>query len=454
MSLELVSIIVLVVVFLIASLRSINMGALAIVAAFIFGVGVVGQKADDVAAGFPGDLFIILVGVTFLFAIAKANGTVDWLVHSAVQAVGGRLVAIPWVMFFVTALLTAVGAVVPGAVAIIVPVGMGFARRYRINPVLMGLMVINGATAGGFSPISIFGGITNGVVQRNNLEGSPITLFLASFIANLLLTVIVFFLFGGRKLMHERRTMGAEEPVAAAVDAGPGSGTGPDGGGPRTAVAPLAPPAPVDGGPDEPVTTLNLDRTLTVIGVLVLAVGALFFDFDVGVTALGVALVLSLVSPSTTKNAVSGVAWSTVLLVCGIVTYVSMLEEMGTVDWLGDGVARIGAPLLAALLICFIGGGVSAFASTTGILGALIPLAVPFLQHSDVGAVGLVTALALSSSIVDSSPFSTSGALTVAAAPEDQRDMVFRRLMAWGFSMIVIAPVCTWLALVVVPEAF
>lgn len=452
MSLELVSILVLVLVFLIASLRSINMGALAIVATFIFGAAFVHKSADDLFAGFPGDLFVTLVGVTFLFAIAKSNGTVDWIVHASVKAVGGRLVAIPWVMFFVTALLTGVGGVGPGVVAIMVPIAMGFARRYQISPVLMGLMVINGAPAGGFSPISIFGGITNGVVKHYHLQGSPITLFVASLIANVVLTLVAFFLFGGRKLIHRRslvteeETATEEETVSAAAGGGSGSG-----GTAGTSV--LSPPAPADGGPDEPVTSLNLDRTLTLIGVLVLAVGSLFFSLDVGVTALGVALVLSLVSPSTTKNAVSGVAWSTVLLVCGIVTYVSLLQDMGTIDWLGNGVAAIGAPLIAALIICFIGGGVSAFASTTGILGALIPLAVPFLQHSNISAVGLVTALALSASIVDSSPFSTSGALTVAAASEEDRDHVFRRLIQWGFSMIVVAPVLTWLALVVVPDA-
>jgi len=74
------------------------------------------------------------------------------------------------------------------------------------------------------------------------------------------------------------------------------------------------------------------------------------------------------------------------------------------------------APLLAALLICFIGAVVSAFASTTGILGALIPLAVPFLLTGQIGAVGVVIALAISSSVVDISPFSTNGALCVASA--------------------------------------
>ena len=67
------------------------------------------------------------------------------------------------------AALTASGAVVPGAVAIIAPIALGFALTYGINPMLMGLLVINGATAGGFSPISVFGSIVNGVVERNDL---------------------------------------------------------------------------------------------------------------------------------------------------------------------------------------------------------------------------------------------------------------------------------------------
>src|SRR5829696_4671659 len=153
MSFHVTSILVLVAIFAIGTLRPINMGLLGITAAFIVGTALAVEE-DTIFAGFPGDLFIILVGITYLFAIATNNGTVDWLVHAAVRAVGGRTVAIPWVMFLVTAALTASGAVVPGAVAIIAPIALGFAVTYGINPVLMGLLVVNGASAGGFSPIS------------------------------------------------------------------------------------------------------------------------------------------------------------------------------------------------------------------------------------------------------------------------------------------------------------
>ena len=69
------------------------MGALAIAAAFVVGMfvldGAIDEKVDELAAGFPGDLFIILAGVTFLFAIAKNNGTIDWLVHAACSRCAG-----------------------------------------------------------------------------------------------------------------------------------------------------------------------------------------------------------------------------------------------------------------------------------------------------------------------------------------------------------------------------
>lgn len=62
----------------------------------------------------------------------------------------------------------------------------------------------------------------------------------------------------------------------------------------------------------------------------------------------------------------------------------------------------------------------------------------------------MIIALCVSSSVVDSSPFSTSGALAVANAPEEQRDAVFRQLMIWGFSIVAIAPAVAWFIWVVV----
>jgi di/tricarboxylate transporter len=436
MSNELISILILVAVFAIATVLPINMGVLGLVAAF--GVGTaMGVSEDDIFAGFPGDLFIILVGITYLFAIATNNGTVDWLVHAAVRAVGGRTALIPWVMFLVTAALTASGAVVPGAVAIIAPIALGFAVTYGINPVLMGLLVVNGASAGGFSPISVFGSIVNGVTERNSLDDNAMLLFVSSFVFNLVLSIAVFFIFGGRDLLRRRveTSNRFERRVQAGAEAEPARP--PMAGGAATMTAGEMP-------------TLDRDKAITLVGIVALIVVALAFDVDVGFVALSIAAVLSLIMPKAAgKDAIDKIAWPTVLLICGVVTYVSLLETLGSIEWMGDQVAKVGSAMLAALLICYVGGVVSAFASTTGILGALIPLAVPFLQTGAVGAVGLIIALSISASVVDSSPFSTSGALVVANSPAEKRDFVFKRLMQWGMSMVVIAPPIAWLVFVV-----
>jgi di/tricarboxylate transporter len=435
---QIISIVGLVLIVLLATLRSVNMGAIAFLGAFLLGTLVFDVSEDDLFAGFPGDLFVVLVGVTLLFAIAKGNGTVDWLVYVGVKAVRGRIAFIPWVMFAITAVLTSVGAVVPGAVAIMAPIGLSFAARHRINPLLMGLLVINGASAGGFSPIGVFGVITNGVVERESLASNPGLLWASTFLFNAALSVVVFVLFGGRELLSRR-----VEPAGPEMTGDAGSVEPTDGGGSSGPVATRT--ATVT---ETEQVTLNTQRVVTLAGLLTLVLGALVFDIDVGLLALSIATVICILFPKECKGSVAEVAWPTVLLICGVVTYVSLMQTIGTIDMLGNNVAKIGVPLLAAFVICLIGGAVSAFASTTGILGALIPLAVPFLLAGEVGAVGMIIALAISSSVVDSSPFSTSGALVVASSGPDVRDKVFRGLMAWGLSMIIVAPVLSWLIFV------
>ncbi|MFE1608324.1 SLC13 family permease [Streptomyces albidoflavus] len=432
MSAELLSILVLAVLFVVGTTRSVNMGALAFAAAFGVGTLAAGLDADGIFAGFPGDLFVVLVGVTYFFAIARANGTTDWLVHAGIRLVRGRIALIPWVMFTVTGVLTAIGAVSPAAVAIVAPLAMGFAARYGIKPLLMGALVVHGAQAGGFSPISIYGSTVNGILEREGLPGSPVALFLASLFANLAIAALLFVALGGLRLRG--RDLGDEETTDG--EGGGSGGTGTTVTGTRTT-------------PDADLLRLSPARIATLVGLVALVVAVLIFDLDAGLTAITLAVLLAVVWPEDSKAAVAHITWPTVLLICGMLTYVAVLQEMGTIDWAGEHVGSIGIPLLAALLFCYIGAVVSAFASSVGIIGALIPLAVPFLEQGEIGVVGMVAALSVSATVVDVSPFSTNGALVLAAAEDTDRERFFRQLMLYGGAVTALAPLVFWLALVV-----
>ena len=95
MSAKLISIYVLGAMFVLATALPVNMGVIAFVGAFAVGTLAAGMSAKDIMAGFPADLFLTLVGITCLFALAQ-NGTIGWLVRLAVRAVRGRIAAIPW----------------------------------------------------------------------------------------------------------------------------------------------------------------------------------------------------------------------------------------------------------------------------------------------------------------------------------------------------------------------
>jgi di/tricarboxylate transporter len=201
--------------------------------------------------------------------------------------------------------------------------------------------------------------------------------------------------------------------------------------------------------PSTETTNLTPSRTATLTSLLALVVAVLVSDLDAGLTAITLAVVLSTLWPEDSRKATGQIAWPTVLLICGVLTYIGVLDEMGTITWAGEGVGNIGVPLLAAVLLCYIGALVSAFASSVGIMGALIPLAVPFLERGEIGAIGMVAALAVSATVVDVSPFSTNGALVLAAAPDVDRERFFRQLMVYGGIVVAVVPAAAWLVMVV-----
>jgi len=432
---EWVAIIALVALFVIGTVLPINMGALAYVAAWLVGMYALDLPEKEILAGVSGDLVLTLIGVTYLFAIAKNNGTVDLIVRSAVKAVGGRAALIPWVMFGVTALLTAIGAASPAACAIIGPIALGFAGRYKINALMMGMMVVHGAQAGGFSPISIYGTITNSVMEENGLPSSELTIFLASLVVNFVLAGILFTVFGGRKLMAER--IDPEEPDALDDRLHLG-GAGVSGRGTGTVVQTRT-----------QALGVRRDQLLTLVAFVGVAVVSLVFDKNIGFVAITAAVILAMLAADEHKDAVRQIAWPTVLLVAGVSTYATILTTAGSPEFVGNWAAGLGAAAIGALILCYVGGVVSAFASSTALLPVIIPIAVPLIAHGGINAALFVAALGVASTIVDVSPFSTNGALMLANRPDTITEPVYyKQILTYSVIVVLVGPLLVWAALV------
>ncbi len=200
----------------------------------------------------------------------------------------------------------------------------------------------------------------------------------------------------------------------------------------------------------DPMAHSRLYQLLTLAGLILLAVLTLVYNLDIGFCAITIGLALSLVAPTLQRKAIAQVTWPEIVLITGVSTYVGVMQAMGTIDYAANGVAGLASPLMAALLLCLIGAIVSAFASSTAVLGSADPArrAVP-AGRDGVEAVGFIAAMAVSSTIVDVSPFSTNGALVLANAPEASRDGFFKQLVSYGAVVTLIAPFVVWFLFVV-----
>ena len=411
------AIVIFAAVFIIATIRNIHLGVLMIPAACAVGVWLAGMSLRDVVAGFPINILILVAGVTYFFGIAQANGTIDRLIQKVLASVGSRPRLLPYVIYLITTGVAAMGSAQAGYVMI--PLAMLAARRSGVNPLLMAVALNSGMSTGGFAPTSLFGIVTVSTARQAGTDLNPFTLLAVTMVANVALLVAASWLFGVRMRLPARRD-DENESLSTSASAGFSS---------------------------HQILTL-----ICMVGlILTVVVGfSLGLTPDIGVLAFAFGAALALMYPKTGAEALRRIDWSTAFMVGGIVTFVGVLQRLEAVNMLGHAAMNVGAPLVAAFVICMIAGLVSAFASTAGILAALVPMAVPLASTGGVAGWALFSAIGVCSAIVDACPFSTTGALIVATAAEDERPRLKSLLTRWGLSMVIVGPAAAVLFLLLV----
>ena len=183
--------------------------------------------------------------------------------------------------------------------------------------------------------------------------------------------------------------------------------------------------------------------------IVAVALVALIFDRNIGFVSITAAVLLSMLSPQAYKDTVKQIAWPTVLLVAGVTTYATILTTAGSPEFVGNWAAGLGAAVIGALILCYVGGVVSAFASSTALLPVIIPIAIPLIADGGLSAGLFVAALAVSSTIVDVSPFSTNGALMLANRPDTiEENVYYKQILTYAAIVTLVGPLLVWLALV------
>jgi hypothetical protein len=93
-------------VFAIATVRGVHLGIMMFAAATGTGVWLAGIPLRDVVRGFPLNIMILLVGVTYFFAIAHVNGTIDRMIKGVLRRAGKNAMVLPLVFFLLTSAIS------------------------------------------------------------------------------------------------------------------------------------------------------------------------------------------------------------------------------------------------------------------------------------------------------------------------------------------------------------
>lgn len=411
------SIIVLVALFVATLIPAFDLGLGALAAAFLVGLAA-GVSADEVTKFFPSDFFVLIVGVTALFAAAQLNGTLDWLLDLLRRLVGGRLVLVVLVPFVVGAVLTALGTLPAAATAIVAPIALGLAARYGISPLVAAVLGITGIISGLLSPLAVYGVTARQLGTRLGIglpSSAPVTFLLGGLLTGLVVSAACLAI-GSRTGAVPPARIEAPDPAPDTTDA-----TGNRTAGNRTA------------------------RVLTVFCLLAVVVLSVGFDMNIGYLGLAAALLLQLALRLEPGAIVSKIPWNVVLLIGGLLTYVGLMQRLGAFRKISDLLHVEGSPALSLLVLCYVAGVTSFAASSIAVFVTTMPL-VPPLVAEGVSPVGGVLALALASVLVDINPLGITGGLILGAAEPAVRPRLFRHLLTYGVVSVVVAPALAWLA--------
>src|SRR5262245_18688803 len=110
MSSQILAIAIFAAAFAVAGLRQVHLGVVMLATACGVGPLIAGMSIEAVLQGFPIGIMVLLAGVTFFFAIAQANGTIDALIDRALARVGENRAVLPLAFFALTAGISAMGS--------------------------------------------------------------------------------------------------------------------------------------------------------------------------------------------------------------------------------------------------------------------------------------------------------------------------------------------------------
>jgi len=408
MSWAIISILGLIGIIAIANVKNINIGLLGIAAALVIGL-LGGIKIKDIYSNFGTQLFLRMLSLQCLIAVAKNNGTLKIVANAILKVCGGKLFRLMPIIIFVGCGLASWFNFGINQLMIPIIIALAFEMSYK-DPMKLGFVVICNALAFNYSPYTSTGVNVLSNVEKAGLTVNMWSMGIVQFICGLIVFLGLYIYYGWYK--------------AEAVDVSKGE-----------------------------KVEINWKNWATMIGYLIFIVLNVYYKMDMMVTPLCVAMILLLVGAADINAFMKSLPWGTLIMLGGMAVMVGVIDQLGGIALISSGISAVSSKGTAPAVMALLCGALSTVSSANGVVIPTMIATIPDIARSipGVDVQSLIYAVGIGAFGTAISPLSTVGGMIMAAhgtcysPSEKERQGLFNKLLL--FAVISIASICV-LALV------
>ena len=387
-----------------------NTGVISIALALIL-ARIAGVTDKTVIGYFNNSLFIMLLGIMFLFCIAQNNKTLELIARKSIKLCGGRVKLIPVVLFVLGAVISAIGPGLISTTALMSVLAMALAIECKVEPISFLLFGAVGAFAGGLSPITPTGIVAIEKSKEAGITGVELPAALLMFLIMLFVAAVLYFFV----FKWHRYKENPEANTAAAIES----------------------------------DKFELAHICTLLGIVAVAVLSTVFSINIGLISFAVSVVLLIFGFADEGAAIKAIPWNTLLMITGVGVLISLVTDLGGIDLLSDLLSKLMGKWTAAAIITILAGVMSWVSSASGVVMPTLIPTVPALVEAlpGVSPIALVVGVCIGANAAAFSPLSSCGGLMLAAysgssvATTEGRNKMFARLFFFSSACIGVSAI-------------
>ncbi|WP_421664474.1 SLC13 family permease [Lysinibacillus telephonicus] len=380
----------------------INTGLVALAFAYIIGCFVLGMSINDLLATFPTKLFLVIFTLALFFNFAVVNGTLEKIAHLLLYRFQKHTKWLPLILYFVTALVSGMGAGFFTSVAVMGAIAMALCKSSGMNKLHASFAVSLGSLSGANFMYSAHGVLFNSLLSETAVAAQANVLtrdiFVVSFIYPIfIMLILMFFDRKNNKIAElnidkpERFSKKQKVNISLIV---------------LLMVIVLGVPMLATFMPEnETIQFINSRTDITLLAVV-----------------FAIAAYLLKLAEDKPKEVMAKIPWNTLWLVSGVGMLIDVAVEAGTIDLLASMINNMPS-FIVPIAVTIIAGIMSIFSSTLGVVAPLMfPMIAGIIEPTGYSASLIAVAIIIGAQSTALAPFSTGGSLILGNSGLSEED--------------------------------